>query len=91
MAGNTFFVNALIEIVPLACFVLFIFFAFCDGFNLRRARKVVWAVYFLSFSYLSYFAYGYFDLVLIIPLSSVAAFALAWFQVRDNRMKAKSQ
>ena len=87
MATGALVRSALIEIVPLACYILFIFYAFCDGFKMRPARKVMWAVYFLFFSHLSYWSVGRFDLELIIPLSSVVAFALAWFQRRENKRK----
>ena len=53
------------QVLPLACYVLFIFFAFCDGFGLHAARKILWAVYFIAFSVLSFWATGAFDLRLI--------------------------
>lgn len=81
--------EAFISIVPLACYVIFIFYSFCDGFKMRPARKVTWSVYFLSFSYLSFLCWGYFNLAIIVSLSSLTAFALAWFQNRDNRLREK--
>ena len=77
------------EILPLACYVAFVYFSFCDGFALRPARKIIWGIYFLSFSYLSFWATGKFDLKLIISLSSLLAFALALFQIRENKLKGK--
>lgn len=81
--------NLASEILPLACFVFYIYFSFCDGFSLKPLRKIIWAVYFLMFSYLSFLAKGYYDLYFIIPLSSLLAFILAWFQKKENKLKGK--
>lgn len=78
-----------LEVVPLACFVVYIFFSFCDGFGLNPARKIVWAVYFLFFCFLTFAASDKFDLRLIISLSSLLAFILALFQQQENRKKGK--
>ena len=75
------------EITPLACYIIFVFYVFCDGFNLKPARKVLWAVYFLAFSYISYEAIARFDFMLIIPLSSLLALTLCVFQKREDRQK----
>ena len=79
---------SLIEVVPLACYVVFMFFAFCDGFKLRPFRKIIWAIYFLTFCYISFVTVGYFDLTLIVPLASMLGFGLAWFQNHENKQKA---
>ncbi len=73
------------EIVTLACFVAYVYFSFCDGFGLRPARKIIWGIYFISFSALSVFAKGSYDLTLIISLSSLMAFILAFFQKLENK------
>ena len=78
-----------LEVVPLACFVVYVYYSFCDGFGLSTARKVVWAVYFLFFSLLTFKTSGKFDLRLIISLSSLLAFALAMFQKREDSIKGK--
>ena len=75
------------EVLPLSLYVLFIYFAFCDGFGLKPIRKIIWAVYFVSLSYSSFQALGSFDLGSILGLSSLLAFALAWFQVQDNKSR----
>ena len=87
--AHMLFNDPFIEVLALGCFVTYVYFSFCDGFGLSPARKLIWAVYFLSFSYLSFFASGRFDLRLIITLSSLMAFALALFQKRENRLKGK--
>lgn len=80
-----------LEIFSLSCFVLFVFFSFCDGFSLRPGRKMIWAVYFLAFSYVPFWATGRFNVALIVLLSSLMAFVLAWFQQRENKIKEKKQ
>ena len=87
MAENSFLVNALIEVAPLACYVLYIFFSFCDGFGLKPLRKIIWAIYFLLFSAISFIAIDSFDLTFIVPLSSMMAFILAWFQKKENQQR----
>ena len=77
------------QIVALGCYVTYIYFSFCDGFSLRPARKIIWAIYFLCFSSLSFWVRGKFDMVLIISLSSLLAFAMALFQKRENTLKKK--
>lgn len=77
------------EIVTLACFVSFVYFSFCDGFGLRSARKIIWGIYFVSFSALSIFAKGSYDLTLIISLGSLMAFILAFFQKLENKSKGR--
>ena len=87
MMANLYFYNPFLEVVTLGCYLAYIYFSFCDGFGLRPARKIVWGIYFLSFSYLSFWATGSFDLRLIIALSSLMAFMLALFQLKENKLK----
>ena len=75
------------EIAPLSCYVAFVYLSFCDGFHLKPLRKIVWGVYFLAFSSLSFIAYGRFDLRVIILLSSALAFVLIVFQRNENKLK----
>lgn len=82
---NSVLFTVLWGIVPLSFFVVFVFYSFCDGFALRPARKVVWAVVFLTYSGLSFLAFGRYVLEFIIPLSSVLAVVLAGFQQKEKR------
>ena len=77
----------LLELIALCCFVVFVFYTFCDGFGLRPARKIFWAVYFLIFSYASFWAKGYFDVPVIVILGSLLAFVLAMFQKSENKKR----
>ena len=89
VSGYMFLHDPFLEVVPLACYVVYIYFSFCDGFNLRPSRKIIWGAYFLSFSLVSLASSGKFDLRLIISLSSLLAFVLALFQLKENKSKAK--
>ncbi len=83
IAGDAFF-----ELAPLLCYVAFVYLSFCDGFQLKPLRKIIWGIYFLAFSFLSFFAHGRFNLNVIILLSSILAFALIKFQQSENRAKS---
>ena len=89
MDHNLAVCDPLLELVPLGCYVTYIYFSFCDGFGLRPRRKMIWGICFLFFSFLSFKAKGEFDLKIIIALSSVLAFVFALFQKRENKLKGK--
>ncbi|HOW36609.1 MAG TPA: hypothetical protein PL155_09400 [Candidatus Omnitrophota bacterium] len=76
------------ELLPLSVYVWYVYFSFCDGFGLHPLRKIVWGIYFLLFSYWSIQISGRFDIAFILGLSSLTAFVLAWFQARENKLKA---
>lgn len=75
------------ELIALSCYVAFVFYTFCDGFGLHWTRKIFWAIYFLIFSYISYWAEGHFDVPVIVMLGSLLAFALSFFQKNENRIR----
>ena len=77
--------HVLREWVALSCFVWYVYFSYCDGFRLKPIRKLIWGGYFLFLGIFSFRFLGHYDLTLIIMLSSLLAFVLAWFQRKENR------
>ncbi len=76
--------DLLFELLALSFFVLYILFSFCDGFNLKTGRKIIWGVFFLAICYWSHKVYGHFDLKIIILFSSLLAFVLGRIQRLEN-------
>ena len=76
--------DLLLELSALSFFVFYIFFSFCDGFNLRIERKIFWGFCFLAVCYWSYKVQGHFNLKIIILCSSLLAFILGRIQQQGN-------
>jgi hypothetical protein len=72
-------------IIALSFYLFFVYYSFCDGFNLKPLRKIAWAVIFIWICVLSLQSRGKFDLVLILPIPSVLALALCWFEKRQKK------
>ncbi len=76
------------DLIPLACFLFFTFFSFCDGFKLHPARKLMFAGYFLALAIFVYTQVGFLSLRILIPFASLLAMTLGWFQIKDNERDA---
>ena len=81
------FNDLMLDLIFLGCYLSYIFFSFCDGFGFKIMRKIVWAVYFLTFSLFSLMVAGRFDFGYIVAFSSLLAFVFAIFQRRENQSK----
>ena len=72
-------------IIALACFVLYVFFSFCDGFKIKTAKKALWAVVFLANYFIVLQKTGQIDLSLILPIPCLLALFLAWQEERGRK------
>jgi len=75
------------QIIAIAFYLFFVYYSFCDGFNVNPLRKIAWAIIFIWISIVSLQLRGQFDLILILPVPSVLAMSLCWF---EKRAKAKN-
>ena len=75
---------ALLDSLALASYATYMYFSFCDGFNLKSPKKAIWGTCFIVLCLWSIMAEGYFRVEIIILWSSIVAFILARIQKRDN-------
>ncbi|MFH1655869.1 MAG: hypothetical protein ABH954_04600, partial [Candidatus Omnitrophota bacterium] len=75
------------QLIAIGFYLSFVFFSFCDGFNVRPLRKIAWAIIFFWICIVSLRFHGSFDLVFILPLTSVLAVFLCWFEKRSRAKK----
>ena len=59
--------------------------ALSRGYKVKRARIVIWNAFFLFFGGYSLATTGWFDLSIIVFLSSFLAILLTWFDKRDKK------
>lgn len=71
--------------LTLSLFVSFMGFCFCDGFNLRFLRKLLWYVVFLALVFFSLKVRGEFDLILILSPSILLAILFCYFEKRRQK------
>lgn len=75
-----------LELLALSSLVLFMGFAFCDGFKLHTLRKLLWFAVFLAFAITVFKIRGKFALELILPIPMLFAFALCWHEKKRRRL-----
>lgn len=75
------------QIIAMGFYLLFVFFSFCDGFNIHITRKILWAIVFVVACYVSFLLKGSFDFLFILPIASVLAFFFCWNQKKIDAKK----
>jgi hypothetical protein len=78
----------LTQFVALSLYTLFVGFCFCDGFNLRIGRKLVWFIFFLVISAYVLRVTSQFALSLILPFPTLLAMVLCKLEQREHRKTA---
>ena len=68
------------QLIAITFYLLFVYFSFCDGFNLPPMRKIAWGIVFIWVGILSLQQRGMFDLVFILPIPTALAMFLCWQQ-----------
>ena len=76
------------ELIAISFYVMFVYYAFCDGFNVKPLRKIAWAVVFLWTCFVSLQYRNGFDLLLILPVPSALALFLCWHEKKTQVKKA---
>lgn len=64
-------------------------FCFCDGFKLHILRKLIWFSVFLIIALLTFKSKGEFDLAIILPIPTLLAFILSWFEKKSRGKEEK--
>lgn len=77
----------LIQFLALALYVWFMGFCFCDGFQLHIVRKLIWFGVFLAVSAYVLNVKNEYDLALILPIPSLAALILCYFEKKGRENK----
>jgi hypothetical protein len=72
--------NLILQFIALSLYVLLMGFTFCDGFKLHILRKLVWFSVFLIVAIPVYRITGEFSLERIIPIPTLLAFLLCWYE-----------
>ena len=72
--------NLILQFIALSLYVLFMGFTFCDGFKLHILRKLIWFSVFLMIALPIYKSKGEFDLAVILPIPTLLAFVLCWYE-----------
>lgn len=74
----------LLEFLALSCYALFMGFTFCDGFRLRTSRKLIFFIVFAAIAIYVIQTTGHFDLAWILPIPSLLAFGLCWWEKKKK-------
>jgi len=74
------------QLLVISFYLFFVYYSFCDGFNLKFIRKIGWAIIFSWICFLSLQTTGNFDLMLILPIPSALAMFLCW-QAKRSQLK----
>ena len=77
----------LLQLCALSLYVLFMGFCFCDGFKLHILRKLIWFTVFLFIALPTFKSKGNFDLAIILPIPTLLAFILCWYEKRSREKK----
>jgi len=74
------------QFLVLSLYAFFVGFCFCDGFKLHILRKLLWFITFLIISIYILKIKNEFDLALILPIPTLLAFLLCYYE-RKNLKK----
>lgn len=77
---------SLLSLVTLSLYVLFVGFTFCDGFKLHILKKLIWFSVFLLVAIPTFKSKGTFDLAVILPVPTLLAFMLCWYEKKWRGM-----
>ena len=79
----------LYQFFVICVYLLFIGFCFCDGFKLHVARKLIWFFTFAVIAIHTLKTTGMFYLERILPLPTLLAFLLCWYEIKivKNNLK----
>jgi len=77
------------QFLALSLYAFFVGFCFCDGFKLHIVRKLIWFITFLIVSIYILKIKNEFDLVLILPIPTLLAFLLCYYEIKNLKNKEK--
>jgi hypothetical protein len=79
----------LMQFLALSLYAFFVGFCFCDGFKLHILRKLIWFITFLIISIYILKIKNEFDLVLILPIPTLLAFLLGFYEIKKSKNREK--
>ena len=74
----------LFQYLTLSLYAFFAGFTFCDGFRMRTSRKLIFFVTFAAIAIFVFKTKGEFALHLILPIPTLIAIGLCWFEKKSN-------
>jgi len=80
----------LMQFLALSLYALFVGFCFCDGFKLHILKKLIWFITFLTISIYILKIKNEFDLALILPIPTLLAFLLGFYEIKKSKKDIKN-
>ena len=77
----------ILDFLTLSLYVLLVGFCFCDGFKLHILKKILWFSVFVIITVYVLRIKDEFDLRLILPVPTLLAFLLCFWQKQKTRNK----
>ncbi len=73
------------QFLALSLYTFFVGFCFCDGFKLHILRKLVWFIIFLAISIYILNTKNEFNLELILPVPTLLAILLCYYEKKKSK------
>lgn len=78
----------LLQFIALSLYACFAGFCFCDGFRVHIIRKLIWFIIFLAISTYILKTKGSFDLAFILPIPTLLAILLCYYEREKSKSKS---